>query len=172
MNVEIERKFKIDNYEELKDTVESLGAEKKGLKTTIDYYFNVPQEQARTKYLRIRFDQNEKSGELAYHEVVDDLQTNEWETVVGDASLTQEILEKLGFPFEVKVQKERTKYNFMEAEILLDKVDGLGEFVEIEAPDQSILNEIVQKLGINEENVVSGLGYPDMIKEKHSAISE
>lgn len=165
MNIEIEKKYKISDYEETKAKVEKLGAKTISLKTTNDRYFEVPQEVARTKYLRIRFDKGEDSGTLSYHEVIDDLQTKEWEISVDQADVAQQILEKLGFQPEVDVYKEREKFQLEDSEIVLDKVKNLGNFIEIEAPNLETLEKIAHNLGLEEKNIITDAGYPDLIKE-------
>jgi len=167
MNIEIEKKYRIENYEKAQNKIEAMGATLEKTKITNDRYFEVPQKIARTKYLRIRFNDQAENGTLAYHEVIDDLQTKEWEIEVDKADIAQQILEKLGFQPEVDVKKERVKYSFENSEILLDKVEDLGAFIEIEAPNLQILNKIAGELELKEENLVSGLGYPDLIKEQN-----
>ena len=167
MNIEIERKYKINDFDAIKAKIEEMGAKQESIKTTNDRYFEVPQRVARTKYLRIRFNDKSENGTLAYHEVIDDLQTKEWEIDVDVAETAQQILEKIGFQPEVDVKKERIKYKFGEIEILLDKVDNLGSFIEIEAPGLEQLTKISQEIGVDKKDIISGAGYPDLIKEKN-----
>jgi len=167
MNIEIEKKFRVQDFNKTKEKIESLGSDFKKTKETNDRYFEVPQRTKRTKYLRIRFNNDQEDGTLAYHEVIDNLQTKEWEIDVNDTRIGQQILEKLGFQPEVDVKKKRLVYILDNAEILLDEVENLGSFVEIEAPDEKTLEKIVQKLDLDEKDIVSGAGYPDLIKEKN-----
>jgi adenylate cyclase class 2 len=167
MNIEIEKKFRVQDFNKTKEKIESLGSDFKKTKETNDRYFEVPQRTKRTKYLRIRFNNDQEDGTLAYHEVIDNLQTKEWEIDVNDTRIGQQILEKLGFQPEVDVKKKRLVYILDNAKILLDEVENLGSFVEIEAPDEKTLEKIVQKLDLDEKDIVSGAGYPDLIKEKN-----
>ena len=167
MNIEIERKFKINNYQEIKQKVFDIGAELKNKSSNKDIYFKVPQEVENTKYLRIRIKNNETSGTLAYHEVVSDLETKEWETNISDAGITSELIEKLGFEIDAIVDKARETFKMKNVEIVIDKVKNLGSFIEIEASNEKTLEEIRKKLNIPESDVVSGCGYPDLLKKKY-----
>ncbi len=162
MNSEIEKKYKINTYEKAKEEIIALGASHLSTTTDVDVYFLVPQAIPNTRYLRVRT----KGGKntLAYHEVVDDLETKEWEVDVSDADVTHDIVEKLGFAEEVVVKKTRETYTLGDSEILVDCIDGLGHFVEIESPDVVSLDKIAGKITLGDQIV--GKGYPDLVKEK------
>jgi len=57
----------------------------------------------------------------------------ERETVVGDGDSAAAIFEGLGFEPAATVEKERTFFDLHGHTVTLDRVDGLGEFVEAEA---------------------------------------
>jgi adenylate cyclase class 2 len=57
----------------------------------------------------------------------------EVEVEVGDRAKMEDVLLSLGFTKTLKVHKEREIYHYKGVEISLDRVDGLGEFVEAEA---------------------------------------
>lgn len=168
MNTEIERKYPVLDYSKSKEKVLSLpGIEHGGTKHGIDIYFVVPQKVEKTKYLRVRFANGapEKEAELAYHEVVNNDTTNEWETKVSNGAIAQEIFLKLGFSVDVSVDKKRETYSNSEVEIVLDQVDGLGCFIEIEAPNVEILNKYEGGLGLDGVTPISGAGYPDLLRD-------
>jgi len=56
----------------------------------------------------------------------------EYETAVDDADAIARILDALGFSPAATVEKERSIYAVDGYTVALDRVDGLGEFVEIE----------------------------------------
>jgi len=167
MNIEFERKFKTTNKDTLKSKLLSIGAESKGIKFSEDTYFKVPQKVESTKYLRIRIKNNESDGTLAYHEVVNDFETKEWETDIDNAIITKDIIEKLGFHLDVIVNKTRETLIYGKCEIVLDSVKNLGDFVEIEAPSKEAFDEIATKLNLDDKDVISGAGYPDLLKRKN-----
>jgi len=51
---------------------------------------------------------------------------------------------------------------------VLDNVKDLGDFIEIEAPTKKEFDKIVAQLDLRENNVISGAGYPDLLKRKNA----
>jgi adenylate cyclase class 2 len=56
----------------------------------------------------------------------------EFESTVGDADAVGAALSALGFAPAATVEKERRRFELDGYEVVLDDVDGLGEFVEVE----------------------------------------
>lgn len=56
----------------------------------------------------------------------------EIEVEVSDFEKTRDILESLGFRKTLDVVKERRIYHYRGAEVCLDRIEGLGDFVELE----------------------------------------
>lgn len=162
MNIEVEKKFEISDYTTAKGEIEALGADKVSETNDVDVYFVVPQEVPNTRYLRIRT--KEGKATLAYHEVLNDVETKEWESDVTDGDIVKAIIGKLGFEEDVTVNKTREKYNLANSEILIDHIEGLGYFVEIESPNEEQLDSIAKKITLGSQ--VSGQGYPDMVRTK------
>lgn len=161
MNIEIEKKFRIQDSDRAKKEINALGAQFKDERRDVDVYYVVPQDVPNTRYLRVRTKQGKST--LAFHEVVDDLHTKEWETDVADGKMAEQILGKLGFSVDVTVCKTRQRYKLGESEILVDFVEGLGSFVEIESPTERELNGIAAKITLGEQ--IAGKGYPDLLRE-------
>jgi len=169
MNIEIEKKYKLQGKREV--VVKKLLSKGFSLiseTNTEDFYFIVPQKIKNTKYLRVRKN-NGKNITLAYHEVIDNESTKEWETEVKDYRITIEILSKLGFKKDVVVFKKRKKLlNEDETiEVVIDEVSGLGNFVEIEARSIGEINKISKIISLRQQNLVEGVGYPDLLREKN-----
>lgn len=164
MNKEIEAKFKIKDYLFTKKLIEQLGFSKQGVSNTRDIYYVVPEKKPHTRYMRIRVEGTK--GEFAYHEVINNNQTNEWEVNVDDYKTLGEAIEKLGFEQDVEVDKERTKFTKGPVVAVLDRVESLGNFVEIEAPDVKTLDIYIHNLGLRNKDRVVGLGYPDLLRKK------
>jgi adenylate cyclase class 2 len=67
----------------------------------------------------------------------------------------EELLQRLGFFKVAEVVKTRENYRFRDATVSLDNVEGLGTFVEIEAPNridlkdpEKLIEDIARELGI------------------------
>jgi adenylate cyclase class 2 len=89
------------------------------------------------------------------------------------------IIKILGFRQDVTVDKKRIKTNYKDAEIVLDDVEGLGEFIEAEKivnendPEarkriQSELMELLGELGVSREDEVIDGKYDIMLLEKQN----
>ena len=82
----------------------------------------------------------------------------ELETEVGQAETGRRILAALGFsPVLPEVIKERTEYRLEEITAALDRVEGLGDFLELEilADEETENGKVLQKL----EELLGELGY-------------
>jgi len=79
-----------------------------------------------------------------------------------------ELLKEIGF-FELKkVRKRRKLYQWENLKVCLDKVEGLGDFLEIEGKsweDKSIIRELVKKLNIKEESLLT-ISYLELLLRK------
>jgi len=75
------------------------------------------------------------------------------------------LLERLGFTPVVRVRKERTYYKLGEGVVVtLDRVEGLGCFVEVEGPSPEAIAGVIEDLGIVGEYV--GKTYAEMVYER------
>jgi predicted adenylyl cyclase CyaB len=177
MQIENEIKFKITKPDKLmeKKIVDSGFKFKKEVSQD-DYYFSPPHKKfAGTKkyYLRLRKKSDGKAV-FAYHVVINDLQTKELEIACDNFAALKTILIKLDFKLDCVVKKQRKvfadeKNNF---ELVLDRVVGLGYFMEIEyigkitkTASQKFQN-LIDYLGLKKNQIVSGCGYPDLLMGK------
>ena len=84
----------------------------------------------------------------------------EHETAVGDAGAAAAILESLGFSPAATVEKERTRYAVGAYTVTLDRVAGLGEFLEIEreaedvAPAREGAYDLCRDLGLDPDDQI------------------
>ena len=100
---------------------------------------------------------------------------DEYELEVGDAKMLSKLLGALGSKKFITIDKEREVYNYKSTfEIALDKVKGLGYFMEVESlkdfgsPDKThaeILN-FTKSLGIKETKTVPGGYAAEMMRKK------
>ncbi len=177
MQIENEVKFRTSRPGKLmKKKIIDFGFKFKKEISQDDYYFSPPHKKfAGTKkyYLRLR-KKSDGTAVFAYHVVINNLQTKELELACDNFIILKTILTKLDFKLDCVVKKHRQifvdeKNNF---ELVLDKVVGLGYFIEIEyvgkmtkATSQKF-QELVDYLGLKKSQIVSGCGYPDLLMEK------
>jgi len=184
MNVEVEIKVKVDNFEKIKKKLSTYGKLIKSIRQIDEYYVPCHRDFFANKphpveWLRIRtnpdkvvfeYDKsiNKKAdGEQEY--------ANEYETEISQPDEFRKILEFLDFKKVITINKQREYWDCGDFEVSLDDVEGLGFFVEVEAKG-SFENAIkakeecinfLDKLGIKSlENNHIKKGYPVLFLDK------
>jgi adenylate cyclase class 2 len=136
---EVELKLRAD-HESLRKRLDDVGADRIEHRRQIDTYYDAPHRSfADTdEALRIRREEpadGDDVTKLTYKGPLVEAASKtreEHETVVDDDEAVQGILAGLGFEPAAVVEKDRTYFDFEGYTVVLDAVDGLGEFVEIE----------------------------------------
>jgi predicted adenylyl cyclase CyaB len=91
----------------------------------------------------------------------------EIEIEVGDADTMQKLLSALGYEQKLCVEKKRRLWRFEGCEVALDKLRKLGDFVEIEGPDDKQIARVQESLGLSELKHIPK-SYASMIVKKSS----
>ena len=136
---EVELKLRAD-HESLRERLDDVGADQIEHRRQIDTYYDAPHRSfADTdEALRIRREEpadGDDRTKLTYKGPLVEAASKtreEHESVVDDDEALQGVLAGLGFEPAAVVEKDRTYFDFDEYTVVLDAVDGLGEFVEIE----------------------------------------
>jgi len=136
---EVELKLRAD-HESLRERLDDVGADRIEHRQQIDTYYDAPHRSfADTdEALRIRREEpadGDDRTKLTYKGPLVEAASKtreEHETVVDDDEALQGVLAGLGFEPAAVVEKDRTYYDFEGYTLVLDAVEGLGEFVEIE----------------------------------------
>jgi len=171
--MEIEVKYKHDNLEDFAQKLLSEGFILEKSKHQIDTYFivNRKNDDGTRDYLRIRGDSEGNKFSLDFHKVLSLLETDETELKFTDMKGMSKILGALGFDVACVLNKDRKKYKKGPLLVILDKVEGLGNFVEVELIDEptdenkALVLGTASELGLKEENRVIKKGYPDLLIE-------
>lgn len=146
---EREVKIKVESLAGLDKKLVAQGFLFRGRKKERDVYFNHPcRDFSKTdEALRLRFEDDgkvvltykgprEERGAIKLREEISC-------SVVGEV---EEILTRLGFEKVAEVIKEREVFEKGGISVFLDRVEGLGEFVEIEG--EADLKEVAESIGI------------------------
>ncbi|MBU7031985.1 MAG: class IV adenylate cyclase [Theionarchaea archaeon] len=141
MALEIEVKAYVEDILQLERTLCEMGAYHEATLYQVDSYFNHPSHNfAETdEALRIRTSNN--NALLTYKGPKIDSCTitrEELEIHIDDPDTSQLLLERLGFQFIARVKKKREVHTYENFHIYLDKVEGLGIFIEVEIQEKDL----------------------------------
>ena len=135
---EVELKVRAD-HDEVREQLDEADATLVGTAEQGDVYYDAPDRNfAETdEALRVRTERTDEETEtrLTYKGPLVEQASKtreEAKTTVGDSDALSDILSGLGYEPAAEVHKERTRFRMREYTVTLDRVDGLGEFVEVE----------------------------------------
>lgn len=146
---EVELKLRVDNAV-VRERLEALGASFEGVVSQVDTYYDAPDRDfAETdEAFRIRRETpsgaspddgdgeaNAETAKLTYKGPLVDGESKtreEHETAVANGAAVERIVEGLGYSPAATVEKERSFYSLDGYTVTLDRVAGVGEFVEVE----------------------------------------
>jgi adenylate cyclase class 2 len=139
---EVELKVRAD-HGTVRDRLDELGAERDRRLFQEDTYYNAPDRDfAETdEALRIRrvrpdgVGDEEATARVTYKGPLLEAESKsreEFETGVDDGGTMDRILQGLGYDPTATVSKDREEYSLEDYTVTLDRVEGLGEFVEVE----------------------------------------
>ncbi|WP_049987656.1 class IV adenylate cyclase [Halobellus rufus] len=167
-------------HDAVRDALDAAGAEPRGRLVQTDTYYDAPHRDfAETdEALRIREERpdgdppaanapdEDEATKLTYKgPLVEEASKTreEHETAVGDGDTADEILDGLGFEPAAVVEKERTFFDLDGYTVTLDRVAGLGEFVEVEAEAEDDADvqrvregvfDVVRRLGLDPDDQI------------------
>lgn len=175
-----------DNIESVKNRFNDF--EYLGLNHVIDeYYYDPkrndlkPNENMQLDHcLRLR-SKNDKYYITYKDDVFEDdvwLYSNEYETKIENIDMMREIFDKLGLKKLLVIDNKKETYKYKDYEIVLEEVDDLGLFMEVEyCTDMDVnvksikleIQEFIDNLGISVSEELN-MGKPEMFLRKNSVI--
>lgn len=165
---EIEVKFKIKDIDAIKRKIKKIGIQYKGRFSLIDTWFDTPNKQLRKKKrgLRLRLQGRKKILTFKRDEILNHLvrEAEEIEVDINDSNRIRRIIEGLGFQEDLIIKKEREVWLIGKLEIVLDRVEGLGTFLELEGSKKDI-EEVVKKLGLEKTHRIT-VHYSQLFADK------
>lgn len=166
LNVEI--KARCPDPEDARHRLLRSGARYVGLDEQRDTYFRVQQGRLKLREGRIE-------NALIFYRRADGAAPKESDVLLFRLSTTAELREVLtaALKVDVVVQKSRHIYFIDNVKVHVDRVHGLGEFVEVEAIDKEggaekaalrrQCERVMEFLGVRPEHLVAG-SYSDMVR--------
>jgi len=149
MGMEVEVKAYADDLKGIESRIKEMGAELAWEGEQQDTYFNHPKRDfAKTdEALRIRKEKNRNSLTYKGPKIDEHSKTREEiQFLIENPDAAGDMLVKLDFTPVGTVNKLRKNYQFDDLKISLDSVEGLGDFVEIEALDAGISEQDVTEV--------------------------
>jgi adenylate cyclase class 2 len=153
---EIEAKLKVDSIEQVEDTLRVLGAEFVAEQVQSDYHFDDERGTLAKADKCLRLRRQAAGGQEKYFltykgpkEKSNLKKRQEVEVEVSDGESVRKLLELLGYTGAMVVQKKRRLWRVGSCEVALDKLDLLGEFVEIEGDDEKQIEAVQEMLGLS-----------------------
>ena len=160
--IEVEVKAKIDDFKEMEEKLENIGAAKSKTEFQEDIYFASPiVDFAQTdEALRIRTTNNNTFITYKGPKLNDKAKTRkEVEMTIENSEKATDIFTEIGFREVRTVRKNRQYYTYENFEISLDDVEGLNPYMEIEialddsedySQAQDEIFKLFEKLGITD----------------------
>jgi len=180
MNQEVEIQAIIKNPKEVEKKLRKIGEFIK-IRKQVDKYFVPPYRDFFAKeppleYLRVRFEKDKNHLNYSFLHFGKDgwlRVTDEYETFVDKPEIVEKIFQKIGLLPKVTVIKTRKYFDCGDFEVTLDKVKGLGNFMEIEArknfgsiaKTRKACLDFLKNLYIKYE-MRAQMGYPRMLYRK------
>lgn len=157
-NYETEVKFKIEDPKKIKEKLIQSGAKSKGETLEENFCFDTHEKKFynHDQLMRLRRDKTGITltfkGAKEFHGKIK--KREEIEVKVSDFDNMKIILERLGLITARVYEKKREAFDYNQTEIVFDKVPFIGDYLEIEGPEEKIL-ETVKLLGLKEEEALN-----------------
>lgn len=174
MNIEIEAKLKVDSHKGIERNLRKSGARFLAGQQQTDYYFDDSKSSFTKKdsCLRLRKQAISSSEKyfLAYKgpkQKSNFKKRTEIEIETSNFDKTKAILQILGYRQAIIVEKRRKLWKINRCLVALDDVKKLGNFVEIEGPDDKRIKKVQKLLGLDEAIHIKK-SYADLLSQKLS----
>ncbi len=172
MCTEIEAKLKVDSLSEIERKLPELGAEFLAEQLQTDYHFDDANttltKSDRCLRLRKQMVGKDESFFLTYKgakEKSNFKRRQEIEFEIKDADSVRKLLSALGYEQSLVVEKKRCLWKLGDCEVALDRLPLLGDFVEIEGPDEEKIATVQEKLGLSDLSHIAE-SYASLVTKK------
>lgn len=147
MHKEIEVKIMEVDPQEVHSKLLELGVSNPETIEMISTTFKLPKK----KHLRVRSENGiDKLTIKIDHDDKDMSVCDEYEVTISDGETIIKGFEALGYEKKRVLEKTRTQYMYKNSHVLIDEIEGIPPWMEIESPNKEELIEIAKELGFDE----------------------
>lgn len=173
MGIEIEAKMKVDDHGPVRARLHQLGAIAKQPVLETNTFFDTPDRAlySQGKGLRVRYMRGLKETfektviTFKGPQMLGPLKSRpEHEVTVTNPIEAVAFFEAMGYMRTLSFQKRRESWRLGECTVELDEVPHLGFFVEIEGPDEHIVMEAREALGLSDHPLIK-TAYTSLLAE-------
>jgi predicted adenylyl cyclase CyaB len=166
MSHEMEAKYRVADFEPIRQALQQAGATGRGQVLQTDTFWDRPDETYRRNGcgLRLRVTralEGDSHGDLrplitfkGPLKGADGVKhRREIETRLDDAEAATQLLQATGLKRLTTIQKKRSSWKLGRCLVELDELPLIGRFVEIEGPDQQLIEQARRQLAIRGEHI-------------------
>lgn len=173
MPIEIEAKMKVDDHKAVRARLHQLGATPKAAVLETNTFFDTPDRSlySQNKGLRVRYmrglHETFEKTVITFKgpQMIGPLKSRpEHEITVTNPIEAVSFLEAMGYLRTLTFQKRRESWRLGECTVELDELPHLGFFVEIEGPDEHMVMEAREALGLSEHLLIK-TAYTNLLVE-------
>jgi adenylate cyclase class 2 len=172
MFIEIEAKLKVDSPTEVEHKLAELGADFIAEQLQTDYFFDDANATLTAADRCLRFRRQSVAGSerlfLTYkgsREKSNFKKRQEIDFEITDARSVQMLLSALGYEKVQVVEKKRRLWKLGRCAVAVDRLSLLGDFVEIEGPNNEEIADVQRSLGLSRLMHIEK-SYAQLIKEE------
>jgi len=157
VTIEIEAKMRVEDREALEERLARAGAVRGAVLHEINTFFDTTKGALKRsdQGLRVRVEttnDNRRTVTITHKGPRDQGKLKrraETELIVSDEHLAADLLTTLGFGMVLSFEKTRRRWELDGCHVDIDTLPYLGDFVEIEGPDDQIVLAVRDKLGLS-----------------------
>lgn len=171
MAVEIEAKMAVDDHTAVRATLAAAGARRLGAFAEVNVFFDTEDRTllAADKGLRMRVNRNIETGDEEHIMTYKGARQHgplksreEIEFIVEGANEAARMLEALGYSKMLSFEKRRESWLLDNCKVELDQLPFLGNFVEVEGPDEESVLRVRKRLNLADRTIIK-YGYSAML---------
>lgn len=161
--IEIEAKIAVEDTAAVEARLRDLGAVKKGEFVETDVFFDYEDRRLKgnDSALRLRDRRNIRTGHSEYRLTFKGPRQpgpfkhrREVEFAVDRPENVRTLLEAIGLRAFVDYTKNRNSWSFGNCDIEVDRIEGIGTFIEVEGPDEPCIRQVLGQMGLEGKPVI------------------